>query len=177
MSYFVFKRIGKSPIVLPKDDSAYGLVGQYFKLTLVGLLMYVIALVFVSDYNTYFLPIQIVEHRWVQYFGMLLMSVSFVWVTISQYHMRDSWRIGIDKETKTELITKGVFSVSRNPIFLGMIVSLAGLFMATPNIFTLVFLLTGYILIQIQIRLEEDFLSQQHGEHYIHYKRNVRRFL
>ena len=35
-SLIVAKRIGKNPLVLPKDDSAYGLIGYYFKLTHAG---------------------------------------------------------------------------------------------------------------------------------------------
>jgi protein-S-isoprenylcysteine O-methyltransferase Ste14 len=91
--------------------------------------------------------------------------------------MKNSWRIGIDTETKTELVTSGLFSLSRNPIFFGMILSLIGLFLTTPNAFTGLFLILGYILIQIQIRLEEEFLIKQHGQHYETYKQKVRRLI
>ena len=91
--------------------------------------------------------------------------------------MRDSWRIGIDRETETELVTTRLFGISRNPIFLGMILSLIGLFFVTPNALTLIFLILGYILIQIQIRLEEEFLIEQHGQAYKEYKQKVRRFI
>lgn len=36
-SVVVAQRIGKNPLVLPKDDSAYGLIGLYFKLTLIAM--------------------------------------------------------------------------------------------------------------------------------------------
>lgn len=36
-SVVVAQRIGKKPLVLPKDDSAYGLIGLYFKLTLIAM--------------------------------------------------------------------------------------------------------------------------------------------
>jgi len=91
--------------------------------------------------------------------------------------MKESWRIGIDTETKTKLITTGLFGISRNPIFLGMIVSLVGLFFLTPNTWTLLFMILGYVLIQIQIRLEEDFLIEQHGNEYLEYKEKVRRLV
>lgn len=41
-SLIVAKRIGKNPLVLPKDDSAYGLIGLYFKLTLITMLIYIV---------------------------------------------------------------------------------------------------------------------------------------
>ena len=88
--------------------------------------------------------------------------------------MKNSWRIGIDTETKTELITAGLFQLSRNPIFFG---SLIGLFLTTPNALTGLFLILGYVLIQIQIRLEEEFLTDQHGQKYTEYKQKVRRLI
>ncbi len=34
-----------------------------------------------------------------------------------------------------------------------------------------------YVLIQIQIRLEEEFLTSQHGQKYLTYKQKVRRLI
>jgi protein-S-isoprenylcysteine O-methyltransferase Ste14 len=100
-----------------------------------------------------------------------------VWTVIAQGHMKNSWRIGIDTDTKTELVTSGLFSISRNPIFFGMTLSLFGLFLTTPNALTALFLILGYVLIQIQIRLEEEFLTKEHGQAYIDYKQKVRRLI
>jgi protein-S-isoprenylcysteine O-methyltransferase Ste14 len=58
-----------------------------------------------------------------------------------------------------------------------MIMSLVGLFLVTPNAFSLLFLTLGYILIQVQIRLEEEFLYRQHGEKYLDYLIKVRRLI
>ena len=32
--------------------------------------------------------------------------------------MRDSWRAGISETDKTELVTEGIYQISRNPAFL-----------------------------------------------------------
>lgn len=170
-SILVAKEIGKSPLVLPKDDSAYGLIGNYFKIEMLLMLVYV----FVFAYQ----PKSFVEIESpaLQKLGILLMIISLVWVIIAQAQMKTSWRIGIDTETKTELVTSGLFKISRNPIFFGMIISLVGLFLSTPNVFTVIFLIIGYILIQIQIRMEEEFLAQLHGPSYLQYKAKVRRFI
>ena len=39
------------------------------------------------------------------------------------------------------------------------------------------FLILGYVLIQIQIRLEEEFLTKEHGQEYLNYKQKVRRLI
>jgi protein-S-isoprenylcysteine O-methyltransferase Ste14 len=176
-SVMVARSIGKNPLVLPKDDSAFGLIGRYFKLTLVAMFMYVLAYAFFPGWHAYFLPIAFVDNIIVQYIGLALLGIALLWTIIAQAQMKNSWRIGIDTETKTELVTKGLFSLSRNPIFFGMILSLLGLFFCTANAFTAMFLIVGYMLIQIQIRLEETFLEREHGEQYSNYKQKVRRLI
>lgn len=176
-SVVVAKRIGKNPLVLPKDNSAYGLIGLYFKLTFIAMFIYVLAYAFFPTWHDNFLPIVQFNNQTVKYIGLTLLFISLVWTVIAQGHMKNSWRIGIDTDTKTELVTSGLFSVSRNPIFFGMILSLVGLFFTTPNTLTLIFLILGYVLIQIQIRLEEEFLTKEHGQAYIGYKQKVRRLI
>jgi protein-S-isoprenylcysteine O-methyltransferase Ste14 len=173
----VAKRIGKNPLVLPKDDSAFGLIGLYFKLTLIFMFVYVLLFAFLPTLYEYFLPIKQLETLTIKYVGIGLLVFALIWTIIAQGHMKNSWRIGIDTETKTELITTGLFQFSRNPIFFGMIVSLIGLFLTTANALTVLFLILGYVLIQIQIRLEEEFLIKEHGQKYLEYKQKVRRLI
>ena len=176
-SVIVARRIGKNPLVLPKDDSAFGLIGLYFKLTLFAMFIYVLAFAFFPSWHDNFLTITSLDKLNIKYFGLGLLAISLIWTIIAQGHMKNSWRIGIDTKTKTELVTTGLFKVSRNPIFFGMILSLVGLFLTTPNALTGLFLILGYILIQIQIRHEEEFLITEHGQNYESYKQKVRRLI
>ena len=176
-SLIVAKRIGKNPLVLPKDDSAYGIIGRYFKLTLIAMFVYVLAFAFFPAWHTYFLQIIQLDNSTIKYIGLTLLLIALLWTVIAQGHMKNSWRIGIDTEIRTELVTTGLFGLSRNPIFFGMILSLVGLFLVTPNALTALFLILGYVLIQIQIRLEEEFLIKEHGQVYIDYKQKVRRLI
>lgn len=177
ISYRIAKRIGKSPNVLPKDDSAYGLVGLYFKLILLALFIYtILLLLFPEDIFPAF-KINIPEPEALKYIGLVIMISALIWVITAQLQMKNSWRIGIDSTMKTDLITHGLFRFSRNPIFLGMTVSLFGFFLVFPTVITFSFLLTGNILMQIQIRLEEEFLLKEHGEIYVIYKKRVKRML
>ena len=173
----VAKRIGKNPLVLPKDDSAYGLIGLYFKLTLTALFFYAVVYAVFPTWHDSFLPITLLDTQTVKYIGLALMLISMTWTIIAQGHMKNSWRIGIDADMKTKLVTSGLFSISRNPIFFGMIITLIGLFLTTPNALTILFLILGYVLIQIQIRLEEEFLTKEHGQEYLNYKQKVRRLI
>ncbi|MGZ5303429.1 MAG: methyltransferase family protein, partial [Bacteroidia bacterium] len=128
-SLLVAKRTRKNPLVLPKDDSAYGLIGRYFEFTLIAMFLYVLIFSFVNELHINYLDINILNSYNFKYAGISLLLFSLGWTILAQYHMRDSWRIGIDNETKTELITSGLFGYSRNPIFFGMVLSLLGLFL------------------------------------------------
>lgn len=139
--------------------------------------LYVVAYALFPNWHDNFLPIIQLDNLTIKYVGLGLLFISLVWTVIAQGNMKNSWRIGIDTDTKTELVTSGLFSISRNPIFFGMILSLVGLFLTTPNALTALFLILGYVLIQIQIRLEEEFLTKEHGQAYIDYKQRVRRLL
>lgn len=109
--------------------------------------------------------------------GLILMIISLGWVIVAQMQMRSSWRIGIDYEKKTDLIHAGLFKISRNPVYLGMHGSLLGFFLVLPNVLSLVALIIAHILMQIQTRLEEEFLEKVHAGKYMSYKNKVRRWL
>jgi len=177
ISYKVAKQIGKNPNVLPKDDSAYGLVGLYFKLILLALFIYTVLLLFFPKEIFPAFKINNLEYDLFQYTGLGLMIIALIWVITAQLQMKNSWRIGIDNTMKTDLITRGLFRFSRNPIFLGMTISLLGFFLVFPTVIAFSFLLMGSILMQIQIRLEEEYLIKEHGEIYLTYKKKVNRML
>ena len=91
--------------------------------------------------------------------------------------MADAWRIGIDTKNDTELVATGLFSMSRNPIFLGIILADIGLFLVAPNAFTLLIGVLSIVVIQTQVRLEEAYLTTAHGDSYLSYKQKVARWL
>src|SRR5690606_16681067 len=127
-------------LVLPNDGSAYALIGFYFKITLILVFVYVLLFAFAPVPYANFLPLEQLDTLTIKYAGIILLGFALVWTIVAQAHMKNSWRIGIDTKTKTELITTGLFQFSRNPIFFGMIISLIGLFFATPNALTGFFL-------------------------------------
>ncbi len=94
---------------------------------------------------------------------MALLLTSLGWTLLAQAQMGESWRIFIDQEHRTSSVRSGIFGLSRNPIFLGMMLTLLGLFLAIPNTLTLLSFVMGVVLIQIQVRLEEKFLAKVHG--------------
>jgi protein-S-isoprenylcysteine O-methyltransferase Ste14 len=176
-SFVVWKKTGINPVVFKGSDSAHDFIGRLFKALFVGIVVVVVIYAFVPTAYQYLMPIRWFEGTWIKLAGVGLLLLSLVWTILAQAQMGESWRIGIDSEHSTELVRTGIFRVSRNPIFVGMMVTLLGLFLVIPNVGTLIFLLVGFILIGIQVRLEEEYLTRMHGEKYIEYRRSVRRWI
>ncbi len=172
----LWRRERINALVLPYDDSAHGMVGRWFRVTLIGIFLVLGALALGLPKDAAG-PLLWLEQPAVRVAGWVLLVLSLLWVVAAQAQMGASWRIGIDAGTRPALVTSGIFALSRNPIFLGMRTSLLGLFLVLPNAFTLVILLVGEVLTQVQVRLEESHLSSVHGVGYNRYRKIVRRWV
>ncbi|MDZ7362055.1 MAG: isoprenylcysteine carboxylmethyltransferase family protein [candidate division KSB1 bacterium] len=176
-SFLVWKRTGVNPYVLGKADNVHDYVGMLFRVTMAAIVVVVILHTASNRTYEYLTPIIWLDQPMLKYAGLLLLAASLIWTLLAQAQMGNSWRIGIDANTKTALITHGVFGISRNPIFLGMRVTLLGFFLLLPNAVTLTTLVLGEASMQIQVRLEEEYLRQAHGEGYQKYCNRTRRWL
>ncbi|MBI5184202.1 MAG: hypothetical protein HZA01_00525 [Nitrospinae bacterium] len=77
---------------------------------------------------------------------------------------RDSWRAGIDEKTQGELITTGIFAVSRNPIFIFIDLYFIGTFLINGALIFLIFAAVVIIGLHCQIIQEEKFLAKAYGQ-------------
>lgn len=176
-SFWVWKKTGVNPYVLGKADNAHDFVGMLFRLTMAAIVAVVILHAASNRAYEYLTPIIWLDQPMLKYDGLFLLVASFIWTLFAQAQMGNSWRIGIDANIKTPFVTHSIFGISRNPIFLGMRVTLLGFFLILPNAMTFATLLLGDALMQIQVRLEEEYLRQTHGEKYQKYCQQTRRWL
>ncbi|MBK8850437.1 MAG: isoprenylcysteine carboxylmethyltransferase family protein [Saprospiraceae bacterium] len=176
-TYRTYKQTGINPITFGKNDNAHDYIGFIMKVLIVLLFVAVLTYSMSEKMYSYLVPISYLQTQILTITGLALIHIALVWISFAQFQMSNSWRIGIDEENKTKLVTDGVFSISRNPIFLGMIISVLGLFLILPNTLTFFLTITTYIVIQIQIRLEEEFLQKQHAQDYVNYKLKTKRLL
>ncbi len=176
-SYRVWKQTGIFPVTFSNNDTAHDYIGKVFKVLLALLVLTGAIYAFYREGVKYLLPIWYLENSILQIFGLIILFIALIWIAVAQHQMSNSWRIGIDAKHKTRLVTEGVFSVSRNPIFLGMLSTLLGLFLVIPNALTFMVLVTGFISVQIQVRLEEEFLLKTHGETYKNYCSKTKRWI
>jgi protein-S-isoprenylcysteine O-methyltransferase Ste14 len=81
-------------------------------------------------------------------------------------------------ERSTTVVSDGPFGYSRNPMYLGMLLALSGLFVVLGSLSPLVVLpLFYWIIVTKFVRREERHMVEQFGDVYGDYKRRVRRWL
>ena len=92
--------------------------------------------------------------------------------------MRDNWRAGVPETDKTELVTSGIYQISRNPAFLGFDLVYIGVLMMFFNWTLCLVTVFAVVMYHLQIVIvEETFLQTAFGDEYLEYKKKVRRYI
>jgi len=134
---------------------------------------------FVLELGFHFaIPVKrVIPSPW-HYIGVVLIvaGVSIAGAAVRQFRRADTPLK--PSERPTALVTGGLFRVTRNPMYLGMLLVLLGtaviLRTLTPLVVPFAF---AYVITSRFIRVEEAFLREQFGEPYVSYCRTVRRWL
>ena len=119
-SYLVWKRTGINPYVVGRSDRPIDFVENLYPFPAILLLATTLLYAVLPGVYSLTAPITWLEGVSFRITGLVLMAVALVWTATAQMQMGSSWRIGIDLVNKTDLVEKGLFRVTRNPIFLGM---------------------------------------------------------
>jgi len=118
------------------------------------------------------------ESAGMHWLGAALILAGTAGCLLAQLSMGASWRVGVDESERTELVTAGLFSLVRNPIFSFIMVTAVGLVLLVPNALALVAGALTVVGIEIQVRaVEEPYLLRTHGEAYARYSATVGRFI
>ncbi len=119
----------------------------------------------------------IINHSIIPIAGAFLIFVSILVFSLALISFKSSWRVGIDTVAPGRLITTGIFSWSRNPIFLSMDLYFLGTFLIYSNLFFLLCFVCIALGFHLQIRQEEAFLMGKYGDSYRRYTTQVRRYI
>jgi protein-S-isoprenylcysteine O-methyltransferase Ste14 len=110
--------------------------------------------------------------------GIALVAAGAALAVAAQFAMGRSWRVGVDPEERTDLVTAGLFGLVRNPIFTGMALTAVGTALALPTPLSLAAAAVMVAGAELQVRrVEEPYLARTHGEAYADYCRRAGRFV
>ncbi len=134
------------------------------------------SMVDVFTYPTNFIPD---PYNWA---GVLLIPVGMFILIWANYALLWTGRIEFkDREPMqrpSNLVLSGPYKYTRNPIYFGCIMMMAGLVIVWSSIVTAFFLIVVYIIFRfVFIRREEVILEEEFGEEYRDFKKRVRRWI
>ena len=108
--------------------------------------------------------------------SLALWAAGFALLLIGRFGMGSSFRIGSPKES-THLKMGGLFSFSRNPMYLGVFATLLASVLYTLNPIILLIVIFIVVVHHKIVLVEEEYLQKSFGEEYLAYCRRVRRYI
>lgn len=108
--------------------------------------------------------------------GALMMVAGFIFTVFGHYSLGEAWTSGLNPNGPPSLVKNGLYRLSRNPMFIGVLITQWGFFLALPSVFTFICLAVGHIAIFNQVKLEEHFLKNRFGDSYLDYVNQVPRW-
>jgi protein-S-isoprenylcysteine O-methyltransferase Ste14 len=127
--------------------------------------------------DQYVLPLPGYGIATVELSGAALMLGSFALISFVHGFLGPDWRSGVPQSGPLRLIETGPYSVTRNPMFIGVVMGQLGFLLAFPSVFTLVCLVIGATVVIQQTRYEESELERVFGATYRAYCERTPRWL
>ncbi len=124
----------------------------------------------------YPLNFQMIDSEIAKIAGVVLTSLGCLLFILAYVSFGDSWRVGFDVKSPGALVTTGVFSFSRNPIYLFLDLWFIGTFLINGTLIFLIFALLALVVQHWQILQEEAFLTNLYGQSYRDYLSRTGRY-
>lgn len=112
----------------------------------------------------------------VRLIGVVLLVLSVVTMQLTLMAFKNSLRFGLDDKNLGKLISSGIFSYSRNPFFLSILLLFLGISMVFSTPFFIGIFVLSLLFIHLSIVKEEKFMLENYGEEYNEYAKKVRRY-
>ena len=169
-----------SAIVVGRRPSGLAFIFEF--LAILGIIAWVAEILlraFHAQFDYVVTPLRLVLFNSIilKFSGVFLISVGLLLDVLALLNFGDSWRVGIDDQNAGPLVTRGVFGLTRNPIYLAFDLIFVGIFLINGNVIFLIFALLGVFVSHLQILREERFLSQQYGRAYREYCNRTARYI
>jgi protein-S-isoprenylcysteine O-methyltransferase Ste14 len=174
-SIFFYRSFGINPVrFLNRKNKKEFFAWQGMMLVLLsfGVLIVLQVMAYDIGFKLYFL-----EYYLFNFFGILFTIIGFVMMVMAHQQMGEAWRMGIDEGQKTILVSRGLYSISRNPIYVALLLQAFGLVLLLKSIIALVLLFILILNVRGIISQEELFLERHFGISYKKYKELVRRYV
>lgn len=130
---------------------------------------------FINTLYENLLPINVLNNFPAFIIASILIFSGLIILIISQIQLGNSYRILLPGK-KIKLITSGLYSLMRNPLYIGAYISFIGIFLMYPSIVFFIFFIIIIVNNHFRILEEEKVLLELYGDEYRSYKKQVKRY-
>jgi protein-S-isoprenylcysteine O-methyltransferase Ste14 len=110
--------------------------------------------------------------------GLIFVAIGFALAALAVRNFRRAGTSIVPGEPSTALVVTGPYHVTRNPIYIGLVLTYFGLAIILTSLWVLLLLIPVLIVLQRGVvEREEDYLERQFGDAYRKYKARVPRWL
>lgn len=149
-------------VVLPKEK--FKIQGLFT--ILLFIIFYFTALVF-TGYSLFFKQ----NCNLILYFlGIVIFSIAFIFRLLFALQMGDSYSQSISPKLNGELVTSGIRSIIRHPLYLLYFFEICGLVLMCVTRIGIICIIADCIVTIYRIQIEEQLLIKKYGELYKNYK-------
>ncbi|MEQ8579675.1 MAG: isoprenylcysteine carboxylmethyltransferase family protein [Balneola sp.] len=107
-----------------------------------------------------------------------ILGIACIVLGVIQFSLKKTTVNPHKPEDSTSLVSSGIYSISRNPMYLGMLILLLfyGLFLGNGLVFMMLPVFIWYMN-SFQIKPEEEMMIELFGDEYKDYQKRVRRWI
>lgn len=147
----------------------------------VFLTIFCILIAIISTHSEYWYQkmgaISFLRFDWISYVGLYLFGFNVILEWFISGQLKESWRVGVHHDQKTDLIKNGIYAYTRNPYFLSYFIGFVCLFLVRPSVLIIFLIISTIIVFHILVLKEESYLMSIHGKEYEEYKNTTSRYL
>jgi protein-S-isoprenylcysteine O-methyltransferase Ste14 len=109
--------------------------------------------------------------------ALVLLIVGTLILFLSTIALNHDLIFGLSSSNDHKLQTKGVYSISRHPFYLGFLFILFSSCLFNPHYLNFLAFIGAWVIHHFIMIKEEQFLSSQYGEEYSQYAKRVKRYI
>jgi protein-S-isoprenylcysteine O-methyltransferase Ste14 len=113
----------------------------------------------------------------VDYFALTILIVGIGLVFLSTIQLNKDLVFGLSSSDDHKLQTKGIYSISRHPFYLGFLFILFSSGLLSPHFINIFSFIGAWLIHHFIMIKEEEYLTSQYGDEYIQYSKNVNRYI
>lgn len=109
--------------------------------------------------------------------GIFFLITGTIILFLSTFKLNKDLIFGLSSSSNHRLQTRGIFSISRHPFYLGFIFILFSSCLFNPDYLNIMAFIGAWIIHHFIMIREEQFLSSKYGDEYTKYSKRVKRYI